>query len=103
MNDLDGDLWIAALNAPQGLMRVNTDSAEFVEHVGPDKLVGISTPTGASIDVQGKIWLVDQSKDGGGAFVYNPMSKEVKWVGGLNGPYTYSDMTGYALKNVAPQ
>lgn len=103
MNDLDGDLWIAALNAPQGLMRVNTDSAEFVEHVGPDKLVGISTPTGASIDVQGKIWLVDQSKDGGGAFVYNPMSKEVQWVGGLNGPYTYSDMTGYALKNVAPQ
>jgi hypothetical protein len=103
MNDVDGDLWIAALFDPQGLMRVNTDTAEFVEHVGGDKLVGIETPTGASVDVQGKVWLVDQSKDGGGAFVYNPMTKEVKWVGGLNGPYTYSDMTGYALKNVAPQ
>jgi hypothetical protein len=103
MNDVDGDLWIAALFEPQGLMRVNTDTANFVEHIGADKLVGIETPTGASVDVQGKVWLVDQSKDGGGAFVYNPMTKEVKWVGGLNGPYTYSDMTGFALKNVAPQ
>jgi len=103
MNDVDGHLWIAALFEPQGLMRVNTDTAEFVEHVGANKLIGIETPTGASVDVQGKVWLVDQSKDGGGAFVYDPMSKEVKWVGGLNGPYTYSDMTGYALKNVAPQ
>jgi hypothetical protein len=103
MNDVDGDLWIAALFEPQGLMRVNTDTAEFVEHVGANTLVGIQEPTGASVDVQGKVWLVDQSKDGGGAFVYDPMSKAVKWVGGLNGPYTYSDMTGYALKNVAPQ
>lgn len=103
MNDVDGDLWIAALFEPQGLMRVNTDTANFVEHIGSDKLVGIETPTGASVDVQGKVWLVDQSKGGGGAFVYNPMTKEVQWVGGLNGPYTYSDMTGFALKNVAPQ
>lgn len=103
MNDVDGDLWIAALFEPQGLMRVNTDTAEFVEHVGGNKLVGIQTPTGASVDVQGKVWLVDQSKDGGGAFVYDPKTQAVQWVGGLNGPYTYSDMTGFALKNVAPQ
>jgi len=103
MNDVDGDLWIAALFEPQGLMRVNTDTANFVEHIGADKLVGIQTPTGASVDVQGKVWLVDESKNNGGAFVYNPATKEVQWVGGLNGPYTYSDMTGYALKNVAPQ
>ena len=103
MNDADGDLWIAALFEPQGILRVNTDTATFVEHIGADKLVGVSTPTGASVDVQGKVWLVDQSKDGGGAFVYNPATKQVDWVGGLNGPYTYSDMTGYALKNVAPQ
>jgi len=103
MNDVDGDLWIAALFEPQGLMRVNTDTAEFVEHIGGNKLVGIETPTGASVDVQGKVWLVDQSKDGGGAFVYDPKTQAVQWVGGLNGPYTYSDMTGFALKNVAPQ
>ncbi|MEI2613618.1 MAG: hypothetical protein V9G21_00880 [Methylotenera sp.] len=102
MNDVDGDLWIAALFEPQGLMRVNTDTANFVEHIGGDKLVGIETPTGASVDVQGKVWLVDQSKDGGGAFVYNPMTKEVQWVGGLNGPYTYSDMTGYRAQERRP-
>jgi hypothetical protein len=103
MNDTKGELWIAALFQPQGLLRVDTDTATFIEHIGAATLVGIQEPTGASIDVQGKVWLVDQSKDGGGAFVYNPMTKAAQWVGGLNGPYTYSDMTGYALKNVAPQ
>ena len=103
MNDTNGELWIAALFEPQGLLRVDTDTATFIEHIGAATLVGIQEPTGASIDVQGKIWLVDQSKNGGGAFVYNPMTKKADWVGGLNGPYTYSDMTGYALKNVAPQ
>lgn len=103
MNDTKGDLWIAALFDPPGLLRVNTDTATFVEHIGADILPGVSTPTGASIDFQGKIWLVDQDKDGGGAFVYDPTLKTAQWVGGLNGPYTYSDMTGYALNNVAPQ
>lgn len=100
--DKDGHLWAAALFPPNGLLRVDTDTATFVEFIGPEKLTGVNTPTGASIDVQGKIWLVDQAKDGGGAFVYNPTNQEVKWVGGLNGPYTYSDMTGHALKNVVP-
>jgi hypothetical protein len=103
MNDTEGHLWIAALFNPPGLLRVDTDTATFVEHVGGDKLIGVETPTGASIDVQGKVWLVDQSHNGGGAFVYNPETQTAQWVGGLNGPYTYSDMTGYALKNVAPQ
>ncbi len=103
MEDTNGHLWAAALFGPNGIVRVDTDTAKFIEFIGPEKLVGVNTPTGASIDVQGKVWLVDQSKDGGGAFVYNPMDKSVQWVGGLNGPYTYSDMTGFALKNVAPQ
>jgi hypothetical protein len=102
MNDTNGELWIAALFEPQGLLRIDTDTANFIEHIGAATLVGIQEPTGASVDVQGKVWLVDQSKDGGGAFVYNPETKTADWVGGLNGPYTYSDMTGYALKNVAP-
>jgi len=103
MEDTNGHLWAAALFPPNGLLRVDTDTATFVEFIGPEKLVGVQTPTGASIDVQGKVWLVDQTKDGGGAFVYNPEDMSVQWVGGLNGPYTYSDMTGFALKNVAPQ
>lgn len=101
--DLDGDLWIAFLGfgGDQGILRVDTDTATFVEMIDGTKLVGVSTPTGASIDVMGKIWMVDQTKDGGGAWVYNPTDMSVQWVGGLNGPYTYSDMTGFALKNVS--
>ncbi|HRI09042.1 MAG TPA: hypothetical protein PKW35_14570 [Nannocystaceae bacterium] len=103
--DENGDLWAAFLGfgGPQGILRVDTDTATFVEMIDDAKLSGVSTPTGASVDIMGKIWMVDQSKDGGGAFVYNPADMSVKWVGGLNGPYTYSDMTGYALKNVLPQ
>ncbi|MCY1058241.1 hypothetical protein [Nannocystis sp. SCPEA4] len=102
MEDENGDLWVAALFQPVGLLRVHTDTATFVEHVGAAALPGVQEPTGASVDVQGKVWLVDQYKDGGGAFVYDPVTKTSQWVGGLNGPYTYSDMTGFALKNVAP-
>ena len=103
--DENGDLWAAFLGfgGPQGILRVDTDTATFVEMIDDAKLVGVNTPTGASIDVTGKIWMVDQYKDGGGAFVYDPADQSVKWLGGLNGPYTYSDMTGYALKNVLPQ
>ncbi|MEZ4428346.1 MAG: hypothetical protein R3A51_11735 [Nannocystaceae bacterium] len=100
MEDANGHLWIAGLST-SALLRVDTDSATLIEVIGADKLAGISTPTGASVDVNGSVWMVDQVKDGGGAFVFEPDTQEVFWVGGLQGPYTYSDMTGWALGNVA--
>ncbi|MCB9707095.1 MAG: hypothetical protein H6711_34960, partial [Myxococcales bacterium] len=101
--DANGDLWAAFLGfgGPQGILRVNTDTATFVEMIDGTKLTNVSTPTGASVDVDGKIWMVDQGLSG--AFVYHPDDMTVDFVGGLVSPYTYSDMTGYALKNVAPQ
>ena len=39
--------------------------------------------------------------DANGAHVVDPDSYEVHFVGGLAGPYTYSDMTGWALQNAA--
>jgi streptogramin lyase len=100
MEDQNGHIWGAAL--PQGIVRVDTDTATFVELIDSVKLPGVGTPTGASVDVDGIVWMVDQTKDGGGAWVYDPVAAgPAAWVGGLVGPYTYSDMTGWALKNVA--
>ena len=102
MEDQNGHIWGAALyDASQGIVRIDTDTASFVEVIDATKLPGVLTPTGASVDVDGIVWMVDQSKDGGGAWVYDPTTQAVQWVGGLVGPYTYSDMTGWALKNVA--
>ncbi len=95
-----GALWIATL-APAGLLKVDTGSLEVLTHLGDEALPGVDTPTGASVDGEGKIWLVDQNAAGGGAFVYDPATAAVEFIGGLEAPYTYSDMTGWALGNVA--
>ncbi|MCA9715129.1 MAG: hypothetical protein H6713_33680 [Myxococcales bacterium] len=100
MEDQSGHLWIAGLST-SALLRVDTDSATLIEALDAAVLPGVATPTGASVDYNGTVWMVDQSKSGGGAFVYEPETQEVNWVGGLQGPYTYSDMTGWALGNVA--
>ncbi len=99
MEDQQGHLWIASMN--QGIVRVDTDTATFIQLVDAQLPGGVATLTGASVDVDGVVWVVDQSKNGGGAFVYDPVADTAQWFGGLVGPYTYSDMTGWALKNVA--
>jgi hypothetical protein len=55
------------------------------------------TVKGLSLDVEGYLWAVT-----GAAYKYDPDSyQEVGNYGGLSGPYTYSDMTGWGLQNAA--
>ncbi len=64
-------------------------------------LPGCQTPVGVSIDAEGFVWVVDQ---GGWAYKVDPDTYAAQMVGGLNGPYTYSDMTGAGLKQqILPQ
>jgi hypothetical protein len=59
-------------------------------------LPGCLQPVGVSIDVDGYVWVVDQSANS--AFKVNPDSYQVELtVSGLQAPYTYSDMTGAGL------
>ncbi|MGB1276938.1 MAG: hypothetical protein ACPG77_14425, partial [Nannocystaceae bacterium] len=55
------------------------------------------TPVGVSIDLEGKLWIVDYN---GWAWRMDPETevKDLVTVTGVH--YTYSDMTGGALKNV---
>src|SRR5690606_24551098 len=63
------------------------------------QLPGCSTPVGVSIDVEGYVWVVDQTANM--AFKGDPDSYQtVLTVPGLNQPYTYSDMTGAGLNLV---
>jgi hypothetical protein len=52
---------------------------------------------GVSVDYQGYVWGVSMSSN---AYRVDPQSGTWDTVTGLIGPYTYSDMTGFALNNV---
>ena len=49
---------------------------------------------GISIDFEGNVWAVSYSAD---AYHVNPTTMQIDTFTGLVGPYTYSDMTGFAL------
>lgn len=51
---------------------------------------------GISIDFEGNVWAVTMSTE---AYRVNPVTDQVDTFTGLTGPYTYSDMTGFALSN----
>jgi len=52
---------------------------------------------GLSIDLDGNVWTTGAGCNS--AFRFNPDTKEVATYDQLDGPYTYSDMTGWALQN----
>ncbi len=91
--DRDGQAWVAG-NNPCRLVQVDTASESVVDNA--IELPGCEQPVGISIDGDGYVWVVDRGADV--AFKVDPDSHEVKeTVGGLVGPYTYSDMTGSGL------
>ncbi len=90
--DREGRAWAAA-NGPCGL--VEFDVATRTQTGTTINLPQCSTPVGVSIDAEGYVWVVDQ---GGFAHKVDPDTKAVVLTAmGLNGPYTYSDMTGAGL------
>jgi hypothetical protein len=93
MIDKEGRAW-AATNSPAGVMAVDTETETLL---APSiTLAGATTPVGISIDVDGYVWVVDQTSNA--AYKMDPDTYVVEaTVGGLNGPYTYSDMTGAGL------
>ena len=80
------------------VLKVDTETATVVDLLTVGNLPGVINPAGISIDVEGQVWMVDTGANG--AFVIDPETHTSQFVGGLNAPYTYSDMTGWALKNV---
>ena len=86
--DPDGLLWLG--RSGYGVAGIDRETFEVVHEY--------NTPTsyGISIDYYGFVWAVDQN----GAHRVDPETGDVMTYNGLNGAYTYSDMTGYALSVV---
>lgn len=91
--DRNGELWAAVNGGTCGVMRFDTITKTVISPVIP--IDGCDTPVGVSVDVDGYVWLPDQTANA--AFRYDPLTGDVANTPGLRGPYTYSDMTGSGL------
>jgi hypothetical protein len=86
MEDANGILWMAS----SPLVGVDVETLQVVyTHNLPEYVHGVS------IDFQGYVWGV--SMMGSNAYRVDPETGMFDTVSGLVGPYTYSDMTGFAL------
>jgi DNA-binding beta-propeller fold protein YncE len=93
MVDKDGIAWVAT-NDPPGLAAIDTDTDTVLAPA--IAIPGAIQPVGVSIDVDGYVWVVDQSANA--AFKIDGDTYQLAGMtGGLNQPYTYSDMTGAGL------
>jgi hypothetical protein len=106
MMDSEEVLWIATVQqfgggAYPGVLKVDTTQDPFVyEYFGKETLGDqLQHAAGVSIDVEGYVWLDDTFSNG--AYKINAQNpSNYTRVNGLNQPYTYSDMTGFALNQV---
>ncbi len=91
--DAVGRMWVAA-NYDNAALAIDTETMQVVDMVSLPS--GIQK--GMSIDFFGNVWVVYQYGD---AYRIDPDAKTYDVYSGLVGAYTYSDMTGWGLKNVA--
>ena len=90
--DAEGRMWLADYLLP-GVREIDSDTLTL----GAQIMLPASSPKGVSIDFEGYVWVVDM---GSSAFKVNPDTMTWEVYNQLNGPYTYSDMTGWGLSNV---
>ena len=106
MMDSNGILWIATVQdfgggQFPGLLKVDTNQTPFNYQFFSKETLGgqLQHAAGTSIDAEGFVWLVDTFSNG--AYKIDPQNpSSYTRVDGLNQPYTYSDMTGFALNQV---
>jgi hypothetical protein len=96
--DAKGKLWLGAYGA-NAVIEIDGDTLQVLSTT-PVPTTGQSK--GVSIDFYGYVWIVSDA--GNTAVRLDPNTKMFQTYAGLNDPYSYSDMTGWGLKNaVIPQ
>lgn len=91
MVDADGILWVGGYDAnfAYNLLGIDAETLTVAQTIPlPNYAKGIS------IDFEGNVWAVSYTAE---AYRVNPVSGQIDTFTGLVGPYTYSDMTGFAL------
>jgi hypothetical protein len=104
MTDAAGKIWVGGGSdqGTNGLFGFNADTLALVDQVSMDQMGRPMTVKGVSVDVDGGIWGVGSAgstKMGNGntAWRFDPATRMVASYDGLNGAYSYSDMTGFGL------
>ncbi|MCA9715568.1 MAG: hypothetical protein KC468_12900 [Myxococcales bacterium] len=96
--DAEGRMWMnywthsAGGVTLRGLTYVDRDTLQ----VGPPIEITDAEVRGLSIDFDGNVW--STARFANTAYRYNPTTQQLDTYSLLNGPYTYSDMTGWALQ-----
>jgi hypothetical protein len=91
MVDSDGILWHSRYSEGV-LVGIDTETVSIVQELAIPAYVH-----GVSIDFQGRVWGV--AFGGSQAYRVDPATAVVDTFNGLQGAYTYSDMTGFALSS----
>ena len=96
MEDGNGVMWVAGFS----ITAIDVDSMDLIAQY-PMPVINGNPDTGygrgISIDFEGYVW--SPSHWSNAAYRLDPETGEFESVTGLNFPYTYSDMTGFALNN----
>ena len=93
--DAQGRLWLGAYGQ-NGVYAIDGDTLQVLSYT-PIPTTGQSK--GVAIDFFGYVWVVSDA--GTTAVRLDPDTLELQTYTGLNSPYSYSDMTGWGLKNTA--
>ncbi|MSP59621.1 MAG: hypothetical protein EXR72_04625 [Myxococcales bacterium] len=91
--DAKGSVWVADTNF--GVHQIDTNTLQSKKNIG----LGSSNFVGMAIDFDGMVWTVSQGSSK--ATKIDPANYQTTPISVGNGPYTYSDMTGFQLRNAA--
>ena len=104
MTDGNSKVWVGGGSdqGTNGLFGFDAETLALVDQVSMDQMGRPMTVKGVSIDIDGGVWgvgSVGSTRMGNGntAWRYDPNTKMVTSYDGLNGAYSYSDMTGFGL------
>ncbi|KIG17661.1 Methionine ABC transporter ATP-binding protein [Enhygromyxa salina] len=92
--DTNGIMWQAMFSSQNGVRGWDIETLQIVTEID----IPVSSSRGVSVDIDGFVWFIEV---GSRAFKIDPELETYEVYDGLNGAYTYSDMTGNALSIVA--
>ena len=93
--DGEGRVWVANYNPSPGTTAIDVNTLEILDFIA---IPNGGITKGVSIDFEGYVWLVNMANS---AYRVDPDTHMFESYDGLDGAYTYSDMTGAGLRNVA--
>ncbi|MCY1061212.1 hypothetical protein [Nannocystis sp. SCPEA4] len=100
--DGDGNVWVGGVafqDNPIRLIKVDPETMDTIGMITSTDIPEIGNSWGLATDVEGYLWAVEM---GTRAFKIDRTDYSYQFFQNISSMYTYSDMTGFGLKNVVP-